>query len=68
MATKEQIKATILSVAGNPETGIIAQLADEWANAIAKLDEKSSNEGKAASTNEPRSANETRVTKASELR
>jgi hypothetical protein len=68
MATKEQIKATILAVAGNPETGFVVELADEWATAIAKLDEKSSDEGKATSTNEPRSANETRVTKASETR
>jgi hypothetical protein len=68
MATKEQIKATILSVAGNPETGFVVELADEWADAIAKLDEKSSTEGKAATTNEPRSAKETRVTEPSEIR
>ena len=38
MATKEQIKKAILDVAGNPESGIIAELADKFADAVAKLD------------------------------
>jgi hypothetical protein len=38
MATVEQIKATILRVAGNPQSGAIAALADEWAKEIANLD------------------------------
>lgn len=38
MASKEQIKATILEVAGNPVSGDIADLADVWATAIVELD------------------------------
>lgn len=38
MATKEQIKKAILDVAGNPESGIIAELADSFAEAVAKID------------------------------
>lgn len=39
MATKEQIKKAILAVAGNPDSGIVAEYADRWADAIVKLDE-----------------------------
>jgi hypothetical protein len=39
MATFEQVKAIILDVAGNPETGAIADLADQWAAAIVSIDE-----------------------------
>jgi hypothetical protein len=35
---KEKIKSTILQVAGNPSSGIIAELADEFAQAIIDLD------------------------------
>lgn len=38
MASKSEIKKVILNVAGNPESGAIAQLADEWAEAIYRLD------------------------------
>ncbi len=38
MATKEEIKAAILKVAGNPESGPIFQLADAIADAIVGLD------------------------------
>ena len=38
MATKEQVKKTILDIAGNPDSGVIYQLADEWASAIVGLD------------------------------
>jgi hypothetical protein len=38
MATKEQIKATILKLAGDPSVGEIYSLADKWADAIWKLD------------------------------
>jgi len=38
MAKRDDIKATILAVAGNPETGVVADLADRWADAIASLD------------------------------
>ena len=54
MANKEAIKRTILRVAGNPESGPIKELAEEWARAIVALDE------------EP--TKETRVIKASEKR
>lgn len=54
MADKETIKRTILRVAGNPVSGPIKELADEWARAIVALDE------------EP--TKETRVVKASEKR
>jgi hypothetical protein len=57
MASYHEIKATILKVAGNPTSGIIAQLADEWAKEIEKLDSASQ-----------RSEKETRVTKPAEIR
>ena len=38
MATKAEIKKVILSVAGDPESGIVVQFADKWAEAIASLD------------------------------
>lgn len=58
MASREEIKRTILAVAGNPETGVIKELADAWADAIVGLDE----------TKDDRLAKETRVTKPSEIR
>lgn len=39
MASQEQIRQTILKVAGNPDSGPIRALADEMAQAIADLDE-----------------------------
>jgi hypothetical protein len=54
MADKETIKRTILEIAGNPSSGAIKDLADEWALAIVALDE------------EP--TKETRVIKAAERR
>jgi hypothetical protein len=44
MATKEQIEQTILKVAGNPSSGPIKELADEWARAIVALDEEPTKE------------------------
>lgn len=38
MASKDEIKKVILQVAGNPESGVIAEYADKWAVAIASLD------------------------------
>lgn len=35
---KDQIKEAILKVAGNPESGAIAELADEMADAIEQID------------------------------
>lgn len=40
MATKDEIKAAILSVAGNPSSGIIHDLAEEMALAVDALDKK----------------------------
>lgn len=40
MADKEAIKRTILDIAGNPSVGRVKELADEWATAIAALDEE----------------------------
>ncbi len=57
MASYDEIKATILKVAGNPTSGIIAELAHDWAIEIEKLDSASQ-----------RSEKETRVTKPAEIR
>jgi len=38
MASKEEIKAAILKVAGNPVSGVVVEHADAWAEAIANLD------------------------------
>lgn len=46
MATKEQIKAAILKAAGNPETGVIADMADQFAEAVLGLEEKNSTPAK----------------------
>jgi len=35
---KDQIKEVILKVAGNPDSGAIAELADEMAKAIEQID------------------------------
>lgn len=40
MASFEQVKATILGVAGNPTSGVVADFADAWAAAIVSIDEK----------------------------
>ena len=40
MATFEQVKQAILDVAGNPSSGAIAELADQWAAAIVSIDAK----------------------------
>lgn len=63
MATKAEIKATVLKVAGNPESGPIFQLADDIAEAIVGLDAPAKAE---ASSYEP--TKETRVLKADEKR
>jgi hypothetical protein len=38
MATKQEIKDAILAIAGNPESGVVFDLADRWADAIVGLD------------------------------
>jgi hypothetical protein len=40
MAKMEEIKKVILDVAGNPESGVVAELAEQWAIAIVSLDSK----------------------------
>jgi hypothetical protein len=54
MATKEQIKAALLKAAGNPETGVIADMADQLAEAVAGLEEKSSTPAKEVRVVEPK--------------
>jgi hypothetical protein len=46
MATKEQIKDAILKAAGNPESGVIADMADQFAEAVLGLEEKASTPAK----------------------
>lgn len=62
MPKYEDIKATILDVAGNPTSGIIAELAHEWALAIEKLDND------VPTPAIERNQKEVRVTKPAELR
>lgn len=38
MATKAEIKKAILAVAGDPESGVIADLAEKFADAVFALD------------------------------
>jgi len=38
MADREAIKKAILDVAGNPSSGVIAEWADRFADAVAELD------------------------------
>ena len=63
MATKAEIKAAILKVAGNPESGPIFQLVDDIAEAIVGLDAPVRT---GAPSSEP--TKETRVLKADEQR
>jgi hypothetical protein len=63
MATKEQIKKALLETAGNPESGVIYDLADAWADAIVGLDTPAI--PSIASTGP---AKETRVTKPEDFR
>lgn len=78
MASKADIKKVILAVAGNPESGVIAEYADKWAEAIASLDtdtpykanaKDGDGDGKVQDgTPHERPAKETRVTKPTETR
>ncbi len=72
MATKEEIKRTILAIAGDPSVGEIYSLADKWADAIWKLDnpnfavkDDSENSGSQSASAATR---ETRITKPTEIR
>ena len=72
MATKEEIKKTILAIAGDPTVGEIYSLADKWADAIWKLDnpnfavkdDSESNGSQSASA----ATRETRITTPTEIR
>lgn len=78
MASKEEIKKVILEVAGNPESGIVRDYADQWAIAIASLDSDTpykpnakdgDGDGKVQDgTPHERPVKETRVTKPTETR
>jgi hypothetical protein len=78
MATKQQIKDAILAIAGNPESGIIYDLSEKWADAIVGLDAEvpfnpaaidGDGDGLVQDgTPFERSAKETRVTKPAEKR
>ena len=78
MANKEQIKKVILDVAGNPDSGIVRDYADRWAEAIASLDSDTpykanardgDGDGKVQDgTPHERPVKETRVTKPTETR
>jgi hypothetical protein len=57
MATKQEIKDAILKSAGNPSVGVIAEMADQFAQAVLELEEKSSTPAK-----------ETRVVESKEIR
>jgi hypothetical protein len=67
MATKKEIKDTILNTAGNPDTGVVVQFADEWAEAIVKL---ISGEAQSSANNNSQSGEtkETRVVGVAEKR
>jgi len=78
MATKDEIKKVILEVAGNPESGVVREYADKWAEAIASLGKDKpfkanakdgDGDGKVQDgTPFERPAKETRVTKPAETR
>lgn len=57
MASEAQVKAAILKVAGNPTSGVIKDLADEFARAIVALDNPPTQRAK-----------ETRVSRSEETR
>jgi hypothetical protein len=42
MASKDEIKKAILTAAGNPSVGVIADIADDLANAVWELDNTNS--------------------------
>lgn len=78
MANMAQIKQVILDVAGNPESGVVAEYAEKWAIAIASLDSETPYDPNAKDgdrdgmvqdgTPFERPAKETRVTKPTEKR
>jgi hypothetical protein len=71
MTSKQEIKATILKTAGNPETGVVVQFADEWADAIVKLisgEAETTSGGRADYNSQSSATKETRVVGVAEKR
>ena len=78
MANKDEIKKVILDVAGNPESGVVRDYADKWAEAIASLmtgptykvnAKDGDGDGKVQDgTPHERPVKETRVTKPTDIR
>ena len=78
MASMQEIKQVILDVAGNPDSGVVAEYAERWAIAIASLDSETPYKADARDgdgdgmvqdgTPFERPAKETRVTKPTETR
>lgn len=70
MASKEQIKKTILEIAGDPSVGEIYSLADKWADAIYKLDnpDVAPKSDESGSSTAYAATRETRITKPTETR
>jgi hypothetical protein len=54
MATKQEIKEAILKAAGYPSVGVIAEMADQFAQAVLDLEEKSSTPAKEVRVVEPK--------------
>jgi hypothetical protein len=67
MATKQEIKNVIMKTAGDPETGVIKDFADELAEAIVKLISGEAQKNSADSS-ESSATKETRVVGAAERR
>lgn len=67
MANKQEIKDTILKTAGNPETGVIKDFADELAEAIVKLISGEA-QSSANSSSQSSATKETRVVGVAEKR
>jgi hypothetical protein len=71
MTNKQEIKDTILKTAGNPETGVIVQFADELAEAIVKLisgEAETTSGGRADNNSQSSLTKETRVVGVAEKR
>ncbi len=62
MANKAEIKNAILKVAGHPSSGVVFDLAEEWAEAIVALDAPQATASALAVSKE------TRITKPEETR
>ena len=67
MANKQEIKDTILKTAGNPETGVIKDFADDLAEAIVKLISGEA-QSSANSSSQSSATKETRVVGVAEKR